>query len=99
MVVQTQSVHFDADQKLLSFIEEHLQKLEHFFDRIHGASVVLRLEKTGRIQDKITEISLKVPGTVIFVKETSKTFEKACEKAINALKRQLIRYKERHIQH
>ncbi len=95
MTVHTESIHFTADQKLLMFIEEKLQKLQHFFDRIQSADVILKLESHGNVKDKILEIKLIVPGGIIFIKEQSKTFEAAVEKAVNSLRRQVTRYKER----
>ncbi len=95
MKVHTQSVHFDADAKLLEFINKKLAKLEQFFDKIIETKVILKLENSGQVRDKVTEIKLSIPGSVLFVKETNKTFEAAIDKAIDTLKRQLIRYKER----
>ena len=95
MKVHTQSVHFDADAKLLEFINKKLAKLEQFFDKIIETKVLLKLENSGQVRDKVTEIKLSIPGSVLFVKETNKTFEAAIDKAIDTLKRQLIRYKER----
>lgn len=95
MRVQTEAIHFSADVKLLVAIENKLQKLEHFFDNIIEAKVILKLENSGAIREKITEIRLNLPNGVIFIKETSRTFEAALDKAIVALKRQLIKYKEK----
>ncbi len=95
MKVHTQSVHFSADSKLLQFIEEKLTKLEQFFDRILDANVTLKLENSGQIRDKVVEIKLAIPGSVLYVKETNKTFEASVDSAATALKRQLIKYKER----
>ena len=95
MKVHTQSVHFSADQKLLAFIERKLSKLDQFFDRIVSAKVLLKLENSGLIRDKIAEVRLEIPGTILFVKETNKSFEASIDLAIDSLRRQLIKYKER----
>lgn len=95
MKVHTESIHFSADMKLLDFIEKKVGKLEQIFDRIIDATVVLKLENSGQVRDKIAEIKLNIPGGVIYIKESSRTFEAAIDQAIDALKRQLIRYKER----
>ena len=99
MRVQTEAIHFSADVKLLMAIENKLQKLEHFFDKIIEAKVILKLENSGAIREKIAEIRLNLPNGVIFIKETSKTFEAALDKAIVALKRQLVKYKEKAVSH
>jgi len=98
MEVQVQSVHFDADAKLLEFIDRKLEKLETFFDRIISADVILRLEKTGQVQDKVAEVKLNVPGSILVAKETRKSFEEAIDESAEALRRQIIRYKEKRVQ-
>jgi putative sigma-54 modulation protein len=95
MKIHTQSVHFDADAKLIEFIEQKVGKLERFFDHIIMADVILRLENNGQIKDKIAEIKIKVPGTVLIAKETEKSFEAAVDSSTEALRRQLIKHKER----
>ncbi len=95
MKVHTQSVHFDADAKLLDFIDKKVGKLQTYFDRIIRADVSLKLEKTGQVQDKVAEVKLHVPGSVLIAKETSKTFEASIDHSVAALKRQLIKQKEK----
>lgn len=95
MRVQTEAIHFSADVKLLSAIESKLAKLETFFNQIIEAKVILKLENSGQIKDKIAEIKLHLPNSIIFIKETSKSFEAAIDKALVALKRQLVKHKEK----
>ncbi len=95
MNVKIQSVHFTADQKLIDFIEKKLSKLDGLNGNILGAEVILRLENSGQIRDKIAEVKLHIPGVNLFTKQTSKTFETAIEKSTTTLRRQIIRFKER----
>ncbi|MCB0557388.1 MAG: ribosome-associated translation inhibitor RaiA [Lewinellaceae bacterium] len=95
MRVYTESVQFKADQKLIDYIEKRVNKMDQFFDRIIEARVTLKLENSGQIKDKIAEVRLSVPGDQLFAKEASKTFEASVDNATSALKRQLIKYKER----
>ena len=95
MKIQTQSVHFRADEKLLSLIDERLQKLELFFDQIIRATVTLKLENNGKIQDKIVEVQLSVPNEQLIAKVSNKKFEVALDDVIEALRKQLLRYKEK----
>lgn len=95
MKVHTEAVQFKADIKLIDFIEKKIGKLDQYFDHILEAQVVLKLENSGQVRDKIAEVRLNVPGEVIFAKETSKTFEAAVDEATEALKRQLIKHKEK----
>ena len=95
MRVHTESVQFKADQKLIEYIEKRVNKMDQFFDRIIEARVTLRLENSGQVKDKVAEVRLSVPGDQLIAKEASKTFEASVDNATSALKRQLIRYKER----
>ncbi|MDQ3016719.1 MAG: ribosome-associated translation inhibitor RaiA [Bacteroidota bacterium] len=95
MKINTTSIHFDADDKLLAFIEKKTSKLDQFFDRIIDAHVYLKLENSGQVKDKIVELKLMVPGDTLIATEVSKTFEASTDAAIDNMKRQLNRYKER----
>lgn len=95
MKVHTESVQFKADQKLVDFIERRLTKMSHFFDRIIEAKVVLKLENSGQIRDKVAEVRLHLPGETLVAKAKNKTFEASVDRAAVSLRRQLIRYKER----
>ena len=95
MRVQTQAIHFTADASLLTLIEERLAKLDNFYDQIIDAKVFLKLEKTGKIQDKIVEVKLKVPKEQLVAKSSSKKFEKSLDDTVEALRKQLIKYKEK----
>jgi len=95
MNVKIQSIHFDADKKLLDFIENKVGKLNTFSNTIIGGEVYLRLDKSGSNDNKIAEIKLKVPGNDLFAKRQCNTFEKATDLAVEALRRQLKKQKEK----
>ena len=93
MTIKIQSVHFDADQKLLDFIEEKVGKLNLFDDSIIGAEVILRLDKNQNLENKVSEIRLLISGSDLFAKKQCKSFEEAVDQTIEALKRQLSKQK------
>ncbi|TND07759.1 MAG: putative sigma-54 modulation protein [Bacteroidetes bacterium] len=95
MNLQIQSIHFTADRKLLSFIEEKVGKLNQFYDGIISGEVFLRLDKSEASTNKVAEIKLNVPGKDIYVKKQCKTFEEAIDTGVLALGRQVKRYKEK----
>jgi putative sigma-54 modulation protein len=95
MNVNIQSVHFDADQKLLSFISEKIGKLKTFHDAIIGTKVILKLDKSSSTDNKVAEIELHIPGKDLFAKRQCTTFEEAADTAVNALKSQLKKRKEK----
>ena len=93
MEIKVHSIHFDADKELLTFIQERVDKLDNIFDRILGSEVYLKVEKSSQPINKITEIKLNLPGKEIFAKKQGKSFEEATDIAVDALRRQLKRYK------
>ena len=97
MKLQVHSIHFDADMKLLEFIQSKLNKLDMFYDRITGGEVFLRLDKgdTKRVRNKMLEIKISLPGATLFVKEQASSFEEAMDIAIEALKIQLKKFKDK----
>ncbi|MDG2152704.1 MAG: ribosome-associated translation inhibitor RaiA [Crocinitomicaceae bacterium] len=95
MDTQMHAIHFKADQKLLSFIQERLNKLEQFNDQIVSAEVYLRLDKDREKENKIAEIKLHVPGKDMFAKKQCKSFEEATNVAVEALRRQIIKEKSK----
>ena len=95
MKIRVQSIHFTADVKLLDFIQKKADKLDQFFDQIISGEVYLKLENTDVEENKITEIKLLIPGNDLFAKEQCKTFEEATDKAVESLKRQLDKRKEK----
>lgn len=95
MKVNVQSVNFNADQKLIDFIQRKLDKLDNYFDKIIYADVFLKTENTSDKTNKTTEILLSIPGGELMVKKTCKKFEECVDESVSALQRQLIKRKEK----
>lgn len=94
MKLQVHSIHFDADQKLIDFIQKKVDKLETFYDRIVDGEVFLRLNNEG-VENKTVEIRIKVPGSQLFAKEDAASFEAATDLATEALRKQLKKFKNK----
>ncbi len=95
MKLHIQSIHFDADQKLIDYIQKKIDKLETFYDRIIDGEVFLRIDKDSHQENKVLEVKLNIPGHNLFVKERSRTFEAGADEAVEALKAQLKKHKEK----
>jgi putative sigma-54 modulation protein len=96
MNVNIQTVHFDADQKLISYVKQKLEKLPQFHDRIISVDVFLKLDNlVHNIKDKIVEIRVHVPRSEFFVKSTSKSFEASFDEALESMVNQIKRKKEK----
>ncbi len=94
MQINIQSIHFDADQKLLDFVQKKAAKLETLNHRIIDLEIYLKLDKADNHANKITELKLHMPGTTLFAKEQRKTFEESTDLAIDHLKQQLAKRKD-----
>jgi putative sigma-54 modulation protein len=95
MNVQIHSVRFDADKKLIDFVSQKLDKLTQFGEDIVNAEVYLRLDKDQMRANKISEIKLDLSGGPLFARKQSKSFEEATDDAINALKKQITKHKQK----
>ncbi len=95
MKVNINSVHFKTDKRLDSFITEKVEKLSDLYDGIIGSEVTLRVNNGDDHDNKITEIRLLVPGNDLFAKKQSKSFEEATDIAVDALRKQLSKHKEK----
>lgn len=95
MDIKTQSVNFDADKELITFVEDRVGKLKQFFDNIVGVESFLKVEKAEAFNNKIVEIKVLLPGKELFAKKQSKSFEEAADESVDALKKQLLKYKEK----
>lgn len=95
MKIRVQSIHFTADKKLLDFIQKKVDKLDQYFDQIISGEVYLKLENVEDEANKISEIKLIVPGMTLFAKEQCKSFEEATDLAIESLRKQITKHKDK----
>lgn len=96
MNVQIQTVHFDADSKLIDHVNAKVEKMRTFHDHIIGVEVYLKLDNLSQqIKDKVAEIKVYVPKHSYFVKHSSKTFEESFDRAFDSMVNQLKRQKEK----
>jgi putative sigma-54 modulation protein len=96
MNVNIQTVHFDADTKLVSYVEKKLSKLGQFHDRITKVDVYLKLDNiVHNIKDKVAEIKVHIPRHEFFVKQSSKSFEESFDTALDAVITQIKRKKDK----
>ena len=95
MNIKIQSLHFDASEKLEQFIRQKVGKIDKYYDGIISADVTLKLDKSETLENKIAEITLDIPGNNLFAKKQNKTFEEAVDLACEALRKQLVKRKEK----
>ncbi len=96
MNVKIQSLHFEADSKLVTYVEKKLSKLTQYHERITKVDVFLKLDNVvHNIKDKIAEIKVHVPRHDFFVKHSSKSFEESFDIALDSVITQMKRKKEK----
>jgi putative sigma-54 modulation protein len=96
MNVQIQTVHFDADTRLLDHVSAKMEKLKTFHDKIIDVEVYLKLDNLSQqVRDKVAEIKVHVPRHSYFVKHQSKTFEESFDLAFDSLVSQVKRQKQK----
>lgn len=95
MKVNINSVHFKADRKLVSFIEQKVNKLTNFYDGIIGGDVSLKVSNKNDGENKVTEIRLMIKGDDLFASKQSASFEESTDQAVEALRRQLTKHKQK----
>ncbi|NAS11807.1 ribosome hibernation-promoting factor, HPF/YfiA family [Poritiphilus flavus] len=95
MKVNTQSVNFNADEKLLDFVQKRLDKLNLFYDKVISSDVYLKVENTSAKENKIVEIKVHVPRDKFVIKKQCKSFEEAVDSACSSLERKLVKKKKK----
>ncbi|SDX17595.1 putative sigma-54 modulation protein [Lutibacter oricola] len=95
MKVFVQSVNFNADSDLITFVEKKINGLEKYYDKIVDSEVYLKVQQTSEKENKMVDVKLNIPGNDFVVKKQCKTFEEGITLATDSLKRQLRKRKEK----
>lgn len=95
MEIRIQDVHFDATDALKSFIEKKVSKLDQYYDGILAAEVALKVVKPETAANKEAQIRLLIGGQDLFASKVCDTFEEAIDDDVEALIRQLKKFKEK----
>jgi len=95
MKVNVHAVNFTVDRKLVNFIQEKMNKLEKYYDKVVASDVYLKVENTTEKENKFVEIKINVPGDDFVVKKQCKTFEEGVDLGAESLERLLVKRKEK----
>ncbi len=93
MKININSVHFKTDKKLEEFITQKVEKVCSKFTDVIGSEVTLKLDNTDTPENKIADIRIILKGNDLYASKVSKSFEESVDLAIDALKKQLEKYK------
>ena len=91
MKIKIAGRHTDASPALRDYVIEKTEALERFFDRIISVDVVLSVEKERQIADFHAHLTNKKR---INAREESTDMYASIDKAIDRLKRQLVKFKD-----
>ncbi len=96
MNIKVKAVSFNADQRLIDFINKKVAKLDTLFEGIISLEVTLKVEKPESAKNKVAEIKVSIPvNDYLFAKKQADSFEEATDLAVDAIKRQLEKYKNK----
>lgn len=95
MKVNVHAVNFNIDKKLVDFVQERLDKLEKYYDRVVSSDIFLKVQNTSDKENKIVEVKINVPGDEFVVKKECKSFEEAVDLSVDSLERLLLKRKDK----
>lgn len=94
MKINIESVGMTPSETLKSLINKKVGKLDKFFDRIVTADVKLKATQDTKNNSE-AEIRLNVPNDTLFAGRRADSYEKALTETVDALERQIKKYKEK----
>ncbi|MEI7503643.1 MAG: ribosome-associated translation inhibitor RaiA [Paludibacter sp.] len=95
MKLRIQSINFDATASLETYINKKTLRLEKFFDEILNVDVYLKVVKPESATNKEAEMKISIPNVDFFASKTCDSFEEAIDLTIDALEKQIRKYKEK----
>jgi Ribosome-associated protein Y (PSrp-1) len=94
MEIRIKSLKFNADQKLLDYVEKKVSRLSRFSDHLDDVEVTLSLLKEP--DNKNAKIQTRAYGQDLLIERNSSSFEDAISAAVDLMKEKLVRTKEKH---
>lgn len=95
MEIKIQSVHFDAAEQLKEFITKKVSKLNKYTDNIIDAEIILKVIKPEAPNNKDAAIKINIKNAEMFANKTANTFEEAIDLSVEALEKQIEKFKEK----
>jgi len=95
MDITVKSLKFDADEKLLAYIDKKVNRLARFGGKESTAEVVLSLIKDP--DNKNVKLKVITPTGEHLIERNSATFEDAVSASVDAMKEAIVRAKEKRL--
>ena len=93
MEIRVKSLKFDADQKLLDYVDKKVSKLSRFSDHLDDVEVTLSL--LNEPDNKEVKIQTRVYGQDLLIERSASTFEDAVSEVVDLMKEKIVRTKEK----
>lgn len=93
------SIHLEDSQKWETYAYKKVGKLGKFAQNIEEINVRLIGKKAHRGQDNdyYCEITIHIPKKVLEIVDSERSIDKAIDKAVERMKRKLVKYREKKI--
>jgi putative sigma-54 modulation protein len=91
MIIRVTARHMDLEPSLKEYVEEKLNHLSRFFDRVNEAHVVLTAEGHRRVAD----VTVHASKAIISSEQEADDVRAAFDRALERVERQLRRHKDR----
>jgi len=93
METKIKAIHFDINDKLVSFINKKLDKLARRYENINEVEVTLKVVKPETAMNKEAGVRMLGPGMEEFASKTADSFEEAIDLCLEALEKPLEKNK------
>ena len=93
MEIKIKSLKFDADEKLVAYVEKKVGRLAKFHDGAAVAEVTLSLLPDH--DNKNVKLQIHTPGEEMIIERNAERFEEAVTSCVDAMKEKLTRAKEK----
>ena len=77
------------------FIQKKVAKLEKYYDDIKKVEVSLKVVKPETAENKEAGVKVIVPNGDFYASKICDTFEEAIDLSVEAVEKQLVKYKEK----
>lgn len=95
MEIKIQAIHFEAGEKLQEFINKKVGKFGKLIDEIRKVDVQLKVVKPETSLNKEVSIKVLASNGEFFAEKECDTFEEAVDLCLDALARQVLKFKEK----
>lgn len=95
MDIKIHAIHFDISSQLEAHVSKKLAKLEKLSDDITTVDVYLKVVKPETATNKEAEIKINAANSEFFAAKLTDTFEESIDTAIDAIEKQIVKFKEK----